>query len=535
MGSVGGISAVDADVSGNPVTGTRAGGMEVRVEPQSGEGEAGAGAPPTKRRRVDGGAGAAAAAAVAAAAPVVVLRAPLVAGGLGGTASAGRGLAAEDGQHSYAHEFEQQDQPLADQPVADLAAVGRQHAGRAVEVGEEAGPSLPSLHCAVVRWQWLRWRTGGGAGGQGGQAHVLYRHGDGQIGSGGQLGQLPVGVNAHREAVGVGDGARGGDSASTTTGEEEGAPAAGPGTGGEGPGGDGGRLEGVWRCQLGRCVDAPAVFAELAYDSDAGVEAAPGTHVHGRQQQQQQQGPSSVASPGRPSNSVVQPVLPLVLACSHDGDVTCLDAHSGRPHWHVRLPARAEAGMALAAGPARLDDRDATGQCTASASPYRLPYVVVACDDGQLYSLDMRDGHVRGVVPCGGAFKCAPASDPWVGAVWATSHGRCVTVVRPPDQVLARWVARTWADIGVEHWSGTLTSVVANATRRARRGASGTGSATEQCARTAVGCSGTFTYGTHTPDRFPTPHLPAPPAQVPHGGAHVHARRVLHAAAQPRR
>lgn len=433
--SAGGGGALDAAVRVDSVTEARPGGTDGRGEPRSGEGKAAAGAPPVKRRRVDGGAGAAA--AVPAAATAVALWAPLVAGGSG---EAAQGAAATGGPHRYLQGSQQHWQPHADQPVAAQAAGGRQReggVGEEVEGGERS--PLPSLHCAVEGWRWVRWRTGGGAGGQGGQAHTLYRHGHGQLRNAGQQESLADTVGVNQGVASLSDGC--GDSGGTAAvqGEEGGGRPAAEGTCGQGPGQDGGHLQGVWRYQLGRCVDAPVVFAELAYDSETGAEAAPGTPMHGWGQQQQ--GPSSDASPGHPSSSVVHCVLPLVLACSHDGDVACLDAHSGRPHWHVRLPARAEAGLALAAGPATSDHRGTARQCTASAGPYRLPYVVVACDDGQLYSLDLRDGHVRGVVPCGGAFKCAPAADPWVGAVWATSHGRCVTVVRPPDQVLTRCVS----------------------------------------------------------------------------------------------
>ncbi|GFR43865.1 hypothetical protein Agub_g4994, partial [Astrephomene gubernaculifera] len=145
--------------------------------------------------------------------------------------------------------------------------------------------------------------------------------------------------------------------------------------------------------------------------------------------------------------------LSALLACSHDGDVACLDAATGVPYWHVRLPARAEAGMAIAWGrPAAVtaSEGEAAGSTSAAAGtsfttgPHQLavpqPYVVVACGDERLYSLDLGSGAVCGdAVDCGGEFKCPPVVDPWVGAVWATGHGRHVTVMRPPSQVLARF------------------------------------------------------------------------------------------------
>ncbi|EFJ45492.1 hypothetical protein VOLCADRAFT_118351 [Volvox carteri f. nagariensis] len=243
-----------------------------------------------------------------------------------------------------------------------------------------------------------------------------------------------------------------------------------------------------WRYRLGRCVDAPVLLVNLDLrdpgsrraDLDLGQGAA-----------------------FRPSR------LTVLLACSHDGDVACLDEATGVPYWHVRLPARAEAGMAIAWGPtgrssvsggggggcgtaaaatsAKLQLSDATeaatalilhglvpyihvlgqllvfatpsipppGVGTASTSkpppppppppsqhhhshhPDIMPYVLVACGDGVLYSLDLADGSVKGAVDCGGEFKSPPVCDPWVGAVWATGHSRQLSVMGPPNEVLA--------------------------------------------------------------------------------------------------
>ncbi|KAG2453445.1 hypothetical protein HYH02_001666 [Chlamydomonas schloesseri] len=235
------------------------------------------------------------------------------------------------------------------------------------------------------------------------------------------------------------------------------------------------RPHGCWRYQLGRCVDAPVIHLSLVAPCRA-VQAA---EVEEAQPQGQ------LRREGR--TAVVEMELELVLACSHDGDVACLDAGSGLPYWHVRLPARAEAGMAVAWGPGagtaaapdggpppacaytRMDEEALRAEL---AGAIQELYVVVACGDGRLYSLRLQDGMAPGAAPalaataadagarptvqrstvaagqatdgkwavdCGGEFKCAPVTDPWLGCVWATGHGRALVVMRPPAQLLARY------------------------------------------------------------------------------------------------
>ncbi|GIM12369.1 hypothetical protein Vretimale_15759 [Volvox reticuliferus] len=289
-------------------------------------------------------------------------------------------------------------------------------------------------------------------------------------------------------------------------------------------------LRGRWRYRLGRCVDAPVLHVSL--DSDLALDCRDeycNKDVTERDCNRQQQRQPAACAPapqqlGLPSGE--NPPLHhlcAIVACSHDGDVACLDEATGVPYWHVRLPARAEAGLAIAwgfnsrsgccdtgadaqlitpprvrtildvaagggtatpsfnpagevsAGVKKRQDADA-GQGNVSfapvcinapasgrdldtrrrssatdASSFRtalaprpqhqpclMPYVIAACGNGVLYSLDLADGSMRGAVDCGGEFKSPPVCDPWVGAIWATGHSRQLIVMRPPDSELGR-------------------------------------------------------------------------------------------------
>ncbi len=107
---------------------------------------------------------------------------------------------------------------------------------------------------------------------------------------------------------------------------------------------------------------------------------------------------------------------------------------------------RVEAGCVLALGPPPSADGEpfpspstatppssATPAATATAAPAAAPtlYAVAAAGDGALHCLDLATGRRVGrAVDCGGEFKAPPESDPWLGAVWAASHGRRLTVRR---------------------------------------------------------------------------------------------------------
>eukprot|EP00198_Chlamydomonas_reinhardtii_P007518 XP_001696855.1 predicted protein [Chlamydomonas reinhardtii] len=133
------------------------------------------------------------------------------------------------------------------------------------------------------------------------------------------------------------------------------------------------------RLRLGEAAAAVAVGAKTEVVLQAPLVAVPVGEAQGVQGEQE---------------GVTE--LVLVLACSHDGDVACLDAATGLPYWHQ--PSH---------------ERDSSAPAGQAADGWWA-------------------------VDCGGEFKCAPATDPWLGCVWATSHGRALVVMRPPGQLLAR-------------------------------------------------------------------------------------------------
>ncbi|GLI64440.1 hypothetical protein VaNZ11_007710 [Volvox africanus] len=289
---------------------------------------------------------------------------------------------------------------------------------------------------------------------------------------------------------------------------------------------DRGGLWGRWRYRLGRCVDAPVLHVSL--DSDFAPDLCQKHDCHKKiskresdrhNHHHQQQQPAAASGPAAPrlglarGSNLSRCCVRAIVACSHDGDVACLDEATGVPYWQVRLPARVEAGLAIAWGSNRgggcgdtgvdarlitssafstvLDVAAVGGTAILSVSPageaavgikagqdaytrrddgghvrfatdcitdpdtrrhssdtvraplpqqqpYMIPYVIAACGNGVLYSLDLADGFERGSVDCGGEFKSPPVCDPWVGAIWATGHSRQLVVMRPPDLELGR-------------------------------------------------------------------------------------------------
>lgn len=112
-------------------------------------------------------------------------------------------------------------------------------------------------------------------------------------------------------------------------------------------------------------------------------------------------------------------LLKLVLSCSHDGDVQCVEGATGAAVWVARLPSRADAGLCVTAD---------------------LRHVAVACGDGRLYCLELATGALMGSTDLGGEPKAPAAVAPWDGSMWATSHGRQVVVLDMAGGVLARCV-----------------------------------------------------------------------------------------------
>ena len=108
-----------------------------------------------------------------------------------------------------------------------------------------------------------------------------------------------------------------------------------------------GELHCAWRCKLKECVDASPVVLVTCTPQDTAhhqtldsQEAAWQLHkarpllAQEYQQQQQQQQQQHVARE-------------WVFACSHGGDVVCVEGQSGRAVWQAALLARAEAGLTI--------------------------------------------------------------------------------------------------------------------------------------------------------------------------------------------
>jgi len=117
-------------------------------------------------------------------------------------------------------------------------------------------------------------------------------------------------------------------------------------------------LEPHCRLPLGRCVDAAPVVLAAHADGSA-------------------------------------PPRLLALACSHSGEVACLDVAAAACCWRVQLPGRTDAGMVAMSDMRR---------------------VVVACGDALLLSLRLSDGQLLGSCECGGGVRAAPVEGAATGA-----------------------------------------------------------------------------------------------------------------------
>ena len=122
-----------------------------------------------------------------------------------------------------------------------------------------------------------------------------------------------------------------------------------------------------WRVKLKECIDAsPLVLVTAGTSHPSGKQAQPPqpkANQHQQQQQQQQQQPQDrvvcVEQQQRQCAAAhaeeqqqqewqqVQQQQEWVFACSHGGDVVCVEGQQGRAIWRVLLPARAEAGLAI--------------------------------------------------------------------------------------------------------------------------------------------------------------------------------------------
>ena len=113
-------------------------------------------------------------------------------------------------------------------------------------------------------------------------------------------------------------------------------------------------LKCCWRLKLQECVDASPVVLITGYTSQSSGKLVQQVE---EVQQQQVQGPveliekqqlrQSVSCTESQQQQQQQQESEWVFACSHGGDVVCVDGHSGRAVWRRVLPARAEAGLTI--------------------------------------------------------------------------------------------------------------------------------------------------------------------------------------------
>eukprot|EP00887_Chlorella_sp_A99_P006889 scaffold2.g6889.t1 len=124
----------------------------------------------------------------------------------------------------------------------------------------------------------------------------------------------------------------------------------------------------------------------------------------------------------------------LVFACSHGGDVRCMDAASGRLCWRADLPGRADAGMALCSSGSRMGEDERAGGAggLARAAPQQRQALAVATNDGGLHLLDPCTGEMLGTLDAGGDIRAAPVLDPWLGLLWVPTHAAALLAVSPP-------------------------------------------------------------------------------------------------------
>ena len=63
-----------------------------------------------------------------------------------------------------------------------------------------------------------------------------------------------------------------------------------------------------------------------------------------------------------------------------------------------------------------------------------MQWLVVACNQGDLFILDVSSGHVLGFLQAGGSIVAPPTIDPWIGHIWVGTHSDqllCIGVTTP--------------------------------------------------------------------------------------------------------
>lgn len=140
-----------------------------------------------------------------------------------------------------------------------------------------------------------------------------------------------------------------------------------------------GSLKMRWKAKLSQCIDAPCLF--LLSNQ-----------------------PSSYAS--------------KVVACSHGGDISCHDIHTGTMLWNVRLSGRADLGMAALRLPSNIDDKNSTIIAVAVQSPDMI--VLLHAVDGRTM-LTQHLHHHPGAQPSVTTTGCE-------SRIWVPTHGGLVCI-----------------------------------------------------------------------------------------------------------
>ena len=212
----------------------------------------------------------------------------------------------------------------------------------------------------------------------------------------------------------------------------------------------------AWSYPLGRCIDASPILVKLKLPQRKSADGQP------RLDPEIHQLKGTCSTPQCPSST--PDLIEVILACSHDGSVACLDHVTGQSLWHVKLPGRAEAGMCVIGYPSCNNDDtipgsvlpdtiDVTRNIPADTlrsedvgSPFKRSdvhaAVAVACGDDRVHFLDLLDGGALGrTPPLPGGLRAAPAVDPWPGCglAWMSTHGReLVAISTPCGRILSR-------------------------------------------------------------------------------------------------
>ncbi|KAK9798616.1 hypothetical protein WJX73_010119 [Symbiochloris irregularis] len=158
-----------------------------------------------------------------------------------------------------------------------------------------------------------------------------------------------------------------------------------------------------WRTRLRDCVDAPPVVLWQPH---------PATHSHaaGCMAPASSQADSGGEMAPPALDGMLKSGICYAYACSHGGDVVCVNVASGGTVWRTALDERADVGMAIFRN---------------------LQALAVACSSGRVQILDLSSGSVLHTWDAQAGIRAAPAVDPWSGFMWIGTHAGNVHLLSP--------------------------------------------------------------------------------------------------------